>query len=139
MQMLILCCPAAESNVSSKIWVMQHGRAPQGALSPRCSPGASLSMAMCCLALGTLVEELSAWTSPAGHVLPSQITPLPGHALAGGRLKLNQAGEVRVAKQSSVRGCGLAGWPWHAPCTLRDRASLGCFSVGASRSGAGVG
>lgn len=71
--------------------------------------------------------------------IPSQITPLPGHALAGRRLKLNEAGEVRVAKQSPVSGCGLAGWPWSAPHTLRDRASLGCFSVGASRSGAGVG
>lgn len=76
MQILILCCPAAESNVSSKIWVMQHGRAPQGALSPHCSPGASLCMALCCLAWGTLVEELSVWTSRAGLELPSQITPI---------------------------------------------------------------
>lgn len=89
--------------------------------------------------VGHMVWELSVWTSRAGHVLPSQITPLPGHARAGGRLKSKEAGEVRVAKQSSVRGCGLAGWPWHAPHTLRDRTSLGCCSVGASRSGAGVG
>lgn len=68
-----------------------------------------------------------------------KLPPLPGHALAGERLKLNEAGKVRVAKPSSVSGCGLAGWPWHAPCALRGWASLGCFSVGASRSGAGVG
>lgn len=67
-----------------------------------------------------------------------KLPPLPGHALAGGRLKLNEAGEGRVVKQSSVDGCGLAGWLWCVPHTLRDRARLGCFSVGASRSGAGV-
>lgn len=67
-----------------------------------------------------------------------KLPPLPGHALAGGRLKLNEAGEVRVAKQSSVSGCGWAGWPWRALHALGDWASLGCFSVGASRSGAGV-
>lgn len=76
MQILILCCPAAESNVLSKIWVMlhcagQHGRAPQGAPSPTLLPRSKPVHGNVLPGMGTLLEELSVWTSHAGHVLPS--------------------------------------------------------------------
>lgn len=83
MQILNLCCPAAESKVSSKIWVMlhcagQHGRAAQGALSPRLLPRSKPVHGIVLPGMVTLGEELSVWTSHAGHLLPSQITLIAG-------------------------------------------------------------
>lgn len=48
----------------------------QRALSPRLLPRSKPVHGNVLPGMVTLVEELSVWTSHAGHILPSQITPI---------------------------------------------------------------
>lgn len=121
MQILILCFPATGSNAPSKIRVMlqragQHGRAPWGAFSPTLLPKSKPVHGNTPPGTGHSGVGTGCLSKQTMQDMPShpKLPPLPGHALAGERLDLNQSGR------------GQGGHLKHSERLWAGRSALAC-------------